>query len=163
MFWHLLLVLLSPLASLVSSLLRDDRDRQMLALRQQVLILQRQLGKRAHLTRAQKLALLLACARMRQRQLPDCLMVIKPDALIGWHRQIVRRHWTFKHKRRPGRPQIDREAEQLVLQIARENRHWGYTKIAGEVRKLGFATVGRSTVERILKRHGLAPVRIARV
>jgi len=50
MFWHMLLVFLSPLASLISGLLRDDRNRQSLALRQQVLILHRQLRKRAHLT-----------------------------------------------------------------------------------------------------------------
>jgi len=55
------------------------------------------------------------------------------------------------------RPRIDREAEQLVLQIDRGNGYWGYTKIAGEVRKLGLTSIGRSTVERILKRHGLAP------
>ena len=47
MFWHLLLILLSPLFAMAARLLRDDRDRQILALRQQVLILQRQLGKRA--------------------------------------------------------------------------------------------------------------------
>ena len=157
MLWHLFLVLLSPLASLISGLLRDDRDRQILALRQQVVILQRQLGKRSHLTRAEKLALLLTCARMRQRQVLDCLMVIKPATLIGWHRQIVRRHWTFRQRRRPGRPRISRQAEQLVLRIARENPTWGYGKIAGEMRKLGFARFGRSTVQRILKRHGLWP------
>jgi hypothetical protein len=55
MFWHLLLVRFSPLASLLSSLLRDDRDRQILALRQQVLILQRQLGRRHQLRRAERL------------------------------------------------------------------------------------------------------------
>ena len=60
MFWHLPLVLFSPLASLLSSLLRDDRDRQILALRQQVLILQPQGGTRPRLTRGEKLTLLLA-------------------------------------------------------------------------------------------------------
>jgi hypothetical protein len=99
MFWHLLLVLLSPLASLLSGLLRDDGDRQILALRQQVLILQRQPGKRAHLTRGEKLTLLLAGARMKQGQLLDCLMVVKPATLIGRHRQIVRQHWTFRPTR----------------------------------------------------------------
>lgn len=61
MLWYLLLLLLSPLASLISRLLRDDRDRRILALRQQVLILQRQLGKRARLSRTEKLVLLLVC------------------------------------------------------------------------------------------------------
>jgi len=72
MFWHLLLILCSPLASLISGLLRDDRDRQVLALRQQVLILRRQLGKRPRLSRAEKLALLLTCVRMKQTELLDC-------------------------------------------------------------------------------------------
>ena len=52
MFWHVLLILCSPLAPLLSGLLRDDRDRQILALRQQLLILQRRVGKRARLSRA---------------------------------------------------------------------------------------------------------------
>jgi hypothetical protein len=42
MFWHLLLVLCSPLASWLSGLLRDDRDGQILALCQQARALQRQ-------------------------------------------------------------------------------------------------------------------------
>ncbi len=59
MFWHLLLILLSPLWTLYLRLLRDHRDREILALRQQVLILQRHLSKRARLTRSERLALLL--------------------------------------------------------------------------------------------------------
>ena len=94
---------------------------------------------------------------MRKQQVLNALLIVKPATLVGWHRQIVRRHWTFKQKRKPGRPPIDPDAEKLVVQIARENLGWGYTKIAGEVRKLGYPTIGRSTVERILKRHGLAP------
>ncbi len=40
MFWYLLLILLSPLSSLCLRLLHDDHDREILALRQQMLILQ---------------------------------------------------------------------------------------------------------------------------
>jgi transposase InsO family protein len=147
----------SPLASLLSGLLRDDRDRQVLALRQQVLILQRQLGKRLQLSRGKRLAMLLICMRMKPRQWADRLMIVKPATLIGWHRQIVRRHWTFQPRRRPGRPRTDPQAEQLVLRLAPENTGWGCGKIAGEMRKLGFARFGRTTVQRILKRHGLWP------
>jgi len=157
MFWHTVLLLLSPVAVLIGRLMPDDRDREILALRQQVLIPQRRLGKRPRLSRSERLALLLACLRMRKQQVLNALLIVKPATLVGWHRQIVRRHWTFKQKRKPGRPPIDPDAEKLVVQIARENLGWGYTKIAGEVRKLGYPTIGRSTVERILKRHGLAP------
>ncbi len=157
MIWHIALLLLSPLAAVIGRLTPNDRDREILALRQQLLILQRQLGKRPRLMRTERLALLLTCLRMKKQQLLDTVLIVKPATLVGWHRQIVRRHWTFKQKRKPGRPRVDREVEELVLQIVRENLRWGYTKIAGEVRKLGYPTTGRSTVERILKRHGLAP------
>jgi len=122
MVWHAILLLLSPVAALVTHLMPDHRDREILALRQQVLILQRQLAKRPRQVRTERLALLLKCVRMRKQRLLSSL-----------------------------------RAERLVVQIARENLHWGYTKIAGEVRKLGFISIGRSTVERILKPHGLAP------
>ena len=92
MFWHLLLVLFSPLASLLSGLPRDDRDRQVLALRQRVLILQRQLGKGPRQSQAEKLALLLVSVKMRRQQLLNALMIVEPATLIGWQRQIVRRH-----------------------------------------------------------------------
>jgi putative transposase len=157
MFWHIVLVLLSPLAALIGRLTPGDEDREILALRQQVLILQRQLGNRPRLMRSERLALLLTCLRMKREQLLRSLLIVKPDTVVGWHRQTVRRHWTFKQKRKPGRPRVGPEADELVVQIAQDNRGWGYTKIAGEVRKLGFTSIGRSTVERILKRHGMAP------
>ena len=65
------MLLLLPLATPCLRRVRNDRDRQILALRQQVLILHRQLGKRARLNRTDKFALLLVCARMKQHQLLD--------------------------------------------------------------------------------------------
>jgi hypothetical protein len=155
--WHLPRVLLPPLASLLSRLLRDDRDHQGLALRQQVSILQRQLAEPPRLSRAGKLALLLTSARMRQTQPLDGLMIIKPATVIGRHRQFVRQHWTFDRKRQPGRPRIDPQAEQVVLRLARESSGWGCGKTAGEMGRPGCTCLGRSIVQRILKRHGLWP------
>lgn len=86
MFWHALSVLLCPLYVLVGRLLGDDRDRLILALRQQVLILQRQLGKRPTLTRSERLTLVLACADVARRRLLAALVIVKPDTLVRWHR-----------------------------------------------------------------------------
>jgi transposase len=55
--------------------------------------------------------------------------------------------------RKPGRPRTPEEIEQLILRIARETG-WGYTRILGELKKLGINTVSRSTVVNILKRAG---------
>ncbi len=118
---------------------RDDRARLVVALYQQVLVLQRHVGK-------QKLA--------------EALMIVKPETLVRWHRAIIRRNWRLLSRRKPGRPpEITPEMEQLVLRIARENRWMGYGKIAGEMRKLGFLRLGRTSVKRILNQHGLTPER----
>ena len=49
-----------------------------------------------------------------------------------------------------------RSKRELILMLAREN-DWGYTRILGELRKLGIKTVSRNTVKNILKENGLEP------
>ncbi|HUW12600.1 MAG TPA: integrase core domain-containing protein [Anaerolineae bacterium] len=160
MFYYLLLLFLSPLYALLGRLLLYDRDREIVALRQQLSIMQRRLGKRPSLVPAERLALVLSSLHLARHRLLGAMMIVTPATVVGWHRKIVARHWTLLSGRKPGRPRsITPEMKQLVLRIARENRRWGYTKIAGEMRKLGFSRFGRSTVARILKRHGLTPAR----
>ena len=159
MFWNVLFLLFSPWYLLLGRLLRDDRDRQILLLHQQLLIAQRRVGKRLSLSRGEKLTLVLGSLGMKTRQLLDSLVLIKPTTLVGWHREIVRRHWTFRSRPHRGRPPISEEAKALLIRIARDNPRMGYTKLAGEMRKLGYAGFGRSTVARILKQHGLTPER----
>ena len=63
-------------------------------------------------------------------------LLITPQTLLRWHRQLVRRRWTYPSAR-VGRPSIDATTRELVLRLARENPRWGYQRIAGEVKKLG--------------------------
>jgi putative transposase len=88
--------------------------------------------------------------------LAESVRLFKPDTLIGWHRELVRRKWTFKQGRKPGRPPIDAELERWILQVARDNPGLGYEKLAGELRKLGF-TVSKTTVSTVLERPGVPP------
>jgi len=48
--------------------------------------------------------------------------------------------------------------KKLVLQMAKMPG-WGYTRILGELRKLGIMSVSRTTVRSILKEHGIEPAR----
>ncbi|HEX9349966.1 MAG TPA: helix-turn-helix domain-containing protein [Gaiellaceae bacterium] len=80
---------------------------------------------------------------------------VRPDTLLGWHRQLVRRRWTYAG-RRPGRPSVSEETHELVLRLARENRRWGYQRIVGELAGVGVR-VSATTVAKILREAGLPP------
>jgi transposase InsO family protein len=81
--------------------------------------------------------------------------LVRPETLLRWHRRIVARRSTYPH-RRPGRPPVDQEVGRLILRLARENSHWGYVRIVGELRKLGV-TVSATLVRNVLARAGLPP------
>ena len=111
MFYYLHLLLLAPLYSWVSSWLLRDQNREILLLRQQLLIMQRQLGRKPTSGGLEKLALLLAALRLSKRRLASAVLIVQPDTMLRWHRELVRRHWTFRQKRRPGRPPLTEESK----------------------------------------------------
>ncbi|MFC4034706.1 integrase core domain-containing protein [Streptomyces polygonati] len=74
---------------------------------------------------------------------------------MAWHRRLLR--WKGKQKpARTGRPPISEGLTALILRLARENPTWGYTRIQGELRRLGHRA-GAFTVRRILRSAGLGP------
>jgi len=75
---------------------------------------------------------------------------------LRWHRELVRRKWTYPNKNKGGRPPISKETENLIIQIARENSRMGYGKILGELTKLGFQ-IFLTTVRNVLDRYGIQP------
>jgi transposase InsO family protein len=99
-------------------------------------------------------AFLAAASRALSRDRWSSFMVT-PQTLLRWHRQLVRRKWTYR-RRGPGRPPLDPEVTGLVVRLGRENPRWGCVRIQGELRKLGIR-VGASTIRRILRRAGLGP------
>jgi putative transposase len=80
---------------------------------------------------------------------------VRPDTLLGWHRQLVRKRWTYAG-RRPGRPTLSEETRVLVLRLARENPRWGYQRIVGELAGVGVG-VSATTVAKILRQAGVSP------
>src|ERR1700745_3494868 len=135
---------------------------EILILRQQLAILQRQ-PRRPNLNWADRalLAALLSAIPKARRQ--GLRLLVTPDTILRWHRDIVRRHWAARSMRgKTGRPATRRNIRALVLRLARENPEWGYRRIHGEMAGLGVK-VAPSTVWEILKKAGidLAPRRSA--
>jgi putative transposase len=99
-------------------------------------------------------ALLAALARLLPWQRREEL-VVTPQTLLRCHRELVRRKWT-QPRPGPGRPSTDGRVRTLALRLARENPRWGYSRIAGELLKLGLP-VSPSTIRRILLAAGSGP------
>jgi putative transposase len=132
---------------------------EILILRHQLAVLQRRQPRRPNLTWADRalLATLLSVIPKARRQ--GLRLLITPDTILRWHRDIVRRRWAARSAcGRTGRPATRRNIRALVRRLARENPHWGYRRIHGELAGLGVK-VAASTVWEILKASGIDPGR----
>jgi putative transposase len=145
---------LRRLLELVALRLRSERSKELeiLVLRHQLHVLQRQVGRPR--LRPADLTLLAALSRSLPKPAWTSFFV-SPATLLRWHRQLVARRWTYS-RRRVGRPSTDSGISALVLRLARENPSWGYRRIHGELVGLGIA-LAPSTIWAILRRHGIEP------
>src|SRR5450830_1373634 len=138
---------------------RDDgsKDLEILVVRHQLRVLQRTAGRPK--LRVIDRILLAAASRVIPRERPVTFLVT-PATLLRWHRELVRRKWTYRRTGRPGRPPIDPAVRALILRLARENPRWGCVRIEGELRKLGLR-VAATTIRTLLRiaRAGPAPRR----
>ena len=129
-----------------------SKELEILVLRHELSILRRQ-QRRPQLREADRV-FLAALSRALPRRTWSAFSV-SPRTLLRWHQRLVARRWTCP-RRRPGRPTVDREVEVLVVRLARESAAWGYRRIVGELRGLGFS-VSASSVRAILIRNRLPP------
>jgi putative transposase len=146
--------------ALLRLLTLSDRDKgvEILALRHQIAVLERQLGKARPRFLAGDRAFLAALLHQLPRDVPGRFrLLVRPDTVLRWHRDLLaRRHAARSRPRRPGRPRTVRSIRQLVLRLARENPSWGHRRIHGELLVLGSKTAA-STVWEILQRAGIDP------
>ncbi len=120
-----------------------------LALRQQLTALKRTV-KRPQLSTRDRLFWILLAKGWREWR--SALVVVQPDTVVRWHRQWLRRQWTWRSTRTcPGRPSTDATVRTLVGKMAAANPLWGAPRIHGELCKLGIA-VSERTVSRLLRR-----------
>jgi putative transposase len=121
-------------------------------LRHQLAVLRRTV-KRPPLRRRDRLVLAAAGGLLPRDRWSAFL--VSPQTLLRWHRELVRRKWSYR-RRWPGRPPLDSALRELVVRLGRENPSWGCIRIQGELRKLGIR-VGATTIRSVLRRSGCGP------
>ena len=114
-------------------------------------------GKRLRFTDVQRRRLARRAHQIGRRGLAEIATLVSPDTLLRWYRELVARKYDGSKKRGPGRPRTSAEVQRLILEMAGDNPRWGYTRIQGALRNLGYE-IGRNTIKRILIENGLDPV-----
>jgi putative transposase len=135
-----------------------DKDTEILVLRHQIAMLQRQLGgARVRFGPTDRPLLAALVHRLPPQTLHKLRLFVRPDMILRWHRDLLRRcHAKASRPKRPGRPCTIRSIRVLFLRLAKENPSWGYRRIHGELLVLGVK-VGASTVWQILTDAGIDP------
>ncbi len=164
MFWAVLVHLAGFMVDLTVGVRRAEqaKDLEIALLRHQVRLLQRRASRPPRLSRWEKLTLAVLATKFSRlttgprERLARAIFLVQPATVLRWHRELVRRKWTFRRRHRGGRPPIAAEVEALLLRLAAVNPRWGYGRLQGELRKLGHA-LGRSTIRDVLKRRRVPP------
>jgi putative transposase len=120
-------------------------------------ILYNQVDGRVKLTDSERKALAEIGAKLGKQALAEMATVAQSDTILAWHRKFANQTVdTSAPPQSVGRPRVAPEIEQWVIRMARENRSWGYDRIQGSLKHLGY-TISDQTVGNILKRHGIPP------
>ena len=126
-------------------------------LREENRVLREQLGnRRLRLTDSQRRRLAAKANGLGRKLLAEVATIVTPETLLRWHRRLIAEKYDGSGKRGSGRPRTAAEIEQLVVQMAKENRAWGHRRIQGALSNLGHK-LARSTIADILERHGIEP------
>ncbi len=118
-------------------------------LRHQLAILHRSV-KRPRCRPADRALLVLLAGRVRAWR--SALLIVQPDTLLRWHRQMFRGYWRRRSRARTSahRPPLAPETVALIRELAAANRLWGAERIRGELLKLNIR-VAKSTIQKYLR------------
>src|SRR5437764_14846209 len=117
MAWCVLMHLVEFIVDLISGARgeADEKDLQIALLRHQVRLLQRRSPRPPRLSRWEKLTLAALTARLARlttrprTQLSQIVLLVQPETVLKWHRELVRRKWTYRRQGVRGRPPVGAE------------------------------------------------------
>jgi hypothetical protein len=103
-------------------------------------LLRDQIKGHVQLTGAEHQTLAEIAKKLGKKALEDVAQIVKPDIILAWHRQLAADQFDGSTRRKsPRRPRVDTALADLVVQMAKENRSWGYDRLAGALAHLGYA------------------------
>ena len=133
MFWfvigHLFTTVLAWLQ--IGRLSNQEKALEILLLRQQLDILERRLDQSIRLSKVEKLTVAVLAAKLKATTkqstagLRQVIRLFQPETVLKWHRELVRRKWTYHQPNHGGRPRTSAEVEALIVRFVRENQDWG--------------------------------------
>ena len=112
--------------------------------------------RRLRLTDDQRRRLAVKDKVLGRRRLAGIAGIVTPDTILRWYRRLVAKKYDGSKTRHPGRPSTKPNIAALVIRMATENPTWGYTRIRGGLKSLGY-DVARNTIKAILQDHGIEP------
>ena len=112
--------------------------------------------KQIPFTDAQRRCLAVLGKDLPAQERAEVCEIVKPATILAWFRKLVAQKYDGSAKRGPGRPRTAKKKGDLVIEMAKSNPGWGYTKIRDALRGLSI-DVGRTTIADILKKAGLEP------
>lgn len=155
MLFALVYLVLRHVVRLIAGSSNDQMNTEveLVVVRHQLIVLKRQVG-RPQLRRRDRV-FMAAISRVLPRTRWSSFLV-SPQTLLRWHRELVRRKWTFRRRSAGGRPPIPDEVQELILRTGRENPRWGCIRIRGDLAKLGIR-VSATKIRTLLRANGLGP------
>jgi len=136
----------APLADLTRT--RTDLLIENALLRHQIVVLTRH-SKRPQLTNSDRFlfVFLARCTRFWEH----AFVIVQPQTLLRWHRDLFRRYWRRKSKTDKRMPRIPQQTIDLIRQMARDNRLWGAEHIRGELLQLAIK-VSKRTIQKYMRK-----------
>jgi len=146
-----------PLIAAVARVLCREQTLEAEYLRVQYEVVRSKVPGRIRFTDQERRRLADAALAMGRKAMRSVVTIVKPETILAWQRQPEQEKWDYSRRRRsgPGRPRTPGKVEALVCRMARENT-WGYTRIHGELRKLGIQ-LSKSCIADILRCNNLPP------
>jgi putative transposase len=122
---------------------------EVLALRHQLQVLNRSRPQRLRLAWADRLVWVWLSRVWNEWR--AAVVIVKPETVIAWHRRAFRAFWSWKSRRRIGRPSVPADVRTLIRSMSDANPRWGAPRIHGEILKVGI-DVSQSTVAKYIVR-----------